>query len=455
MQELHQEVRGVGRGSGRLPDDRVPHQRRARRQVRADRGEVEGRDGEDEALERPVLHPVPHALARDRLLLVDPRHELDVEAVEVDHLAGRVDLGLVRGLRLAEHRRGVERRAPRAGQELGCAEEDRGALLPGAGATSPPRPRRRRGSPCPPRPAPPWWASARTWLFLCGITISAVVPVVTSSPPITSGSSMRSDCIWSSRRRSCSRSGEPGAYSLTGSFVGAGGRKMPGALIGLILRFRPCPQRTSATRRGVGVWGRSGSRDRLLHHELPRPAVEQRGKSHPLGDRFVRYFAGEPDDFLDVSIELDGATEFELELTRGAAATQSRRDGDVRRAGRARRASERTACSGIVLRSQPLLDRGSLPPGRGGRRARLVRLARRRVQATAAGARRCRCLRSCETSWPGSSRNGTATGSRSSPGWRTRPGACTSTGAGRSGCTSTSRAPRLRVAPSASSVSSA
>ena len=130
-QELHQEVRGVGRGSGRLPDDRVPHQRRARRQVRADRGEVERRDGEDEALERPVLHPVPHALARDRLLLVDPRHELDVEAVEVDHLAGRVDLGLVRGLRLAEHRRGVERRAPRAGQELGCAQEDCGALLPG------------------------------------------------------------------------------------------------------------------------------------------------------------------------------------------------------------------------------------------------------------------------------------------------------------------------------------
>ena len=145
-QELHQEVRGVGGGSGRLPDDRVPHQRRARRQVRADRGEVERRDGEDEALERPVLHPVPHALARDRLLLVDPRHELDVEAVEVDHLAGRVDLGLVRGLRLAEHRRGVERRAPRAGQELGGAEEDCGALLPGAGATSPPRPRRLRRS---------------------------------------------------------------------------------------------------------------------------------------------------------------------------------------------------------------------------------------------------------------------------------------------------------------------
>jgi len=56
--------------------------------------------------------------------------------------------------------------------------------------------------------------------------------------------------------------------------------------------------------------------DRLLHHELPRPAVGQRGRGHPLGVRFTRYFAGEPDDFLDVPIELDGATEFELELTR-------------------------------------------------------------------------------------------------------------------------------------------
>ena len=45
-------------------------------------------------------------------------------------LAGRVDLGLVRRLRLAEHRGCVERVAPRAGEELGGAVEDRGALLP-------------------------------------------------------------------------------------------------------------------------------------------------------------------------------------------------------------------------------------------------------------------------------------------------------------------------------------
>src|SRR5262245_12374858 len=64
---------------------------------------------------------------------------------------------------------------------------------------------------------------------------------------------------------------------------------------------------------GVGELWLDG--DRLLHHELPRPAVEHRSRRHALGDRFARYFAGRADDFLDVRIELDGATEFERELT--------------------------------------------------------------------------------------------------------------------------------------------
>ncbi len=64
---------------------------------------------------------------------------------------------------------------------------------------------------------------------------------------------------------------------------------------------------------GVGEMWLEG--DRLLHHELPRPGVEDRGRRHALGERFVRYFAGQPDDFLDVKIELDGATDFERELT--------------------------------------------------------------------------------------------------------------------------------------------
>jgi methylated-DNA-[protein]-cysteine S-methyltransferase len=64
---------------------------------------------------------------------------------------------------------------------------------------------------------------------------------------------------------------------------------------------------------GVGEMWLDG--DRLLHHEHPRPAVERRGRGHVLGERLVHYFAGRPDDFLDVPLELDGATEFERELT--------------------------------------------------------------------------------------------------------------------------------------------
>ena len=64
---------------------------------------------------------------------------------------------------------------------------------------------------------------------------------------------------------------------------------------------------------GVGEMWLDG--DRLLHHELPRPTVEHRGREHVLGDRLVRYFAGRSDDFLDVPIELEGATVFELGLT--------------------------------------------------------------------------------------------------------------------------------------------
>ena len=63
--------------------------------------------------------------ARDRLLLEDLPAERDVEAQEVDELAGAVDLGLERRLALAEHRRGVERVAPRPGEQVGRAQQHR------------------------------------------------------------------------------------------------------------------------------------------------------------------------------------------------------------------------------------------------------------------------------------------------------------------------------------------
>ena len=64
---------------------------------------------------------------------------------------------------------------------------------------------------------------------------------------------------------------------------------------------------------GVGELWLEG--DRLLQHELPQAGVAERGSGHELADRFRLWFAGEADDFLDVELDLDGATEFELALT--------------------------------------------------------------------------------------------------------------------------------------------
>src|SRR3712207_9139169 len=74
-------------------------------QVAGDRGEVERRDRVDEALERTVVDPVPDAGRAHRLLGHDLAGEVHVVAPEVDQLAGAVDLRLVGGLRLTQHRR--------------------------------------------------------------------------------------------------------------------------------------------------------------------------------------------------------------------------------------------------------------------------------------------------------------------------------------------------------------
>jgi O-6-methylguanine DNA methyltransferase len=64
---------------------------------------------------------------------------------------------------------------------------------------------------------------------------------------------MRSSCISRSRAWSSLRSGEPGAYDLTGSFTGGGGLKIPWALMGAIVKS--CSVRAELTRYSVSGWG--------------------------------------------------------------------------------------------------------------------------------------------------------------------------------------------------------
>ncbi len=64
---------------------------------------------------------------------------------------------------------------------------------------------------------------------------------------------------------------------------------------------------------GVGEMWLEG--DRLLHHELPRPGSAGDGGGHPLAARLVRYFASGQGDFRDVELDLDGASDFERDVT--------------------------------------------------------------------------------------------------------------------------------------------
>ena len=95
--------------------------------------------------------------------------------------------------------------------------------------------------------------------------------------------------------------------------------------------------------------------DRSAEHELPRRRSSSAGADHPLAERLVRYFAGERTTSSMTSIELEGATEFELALAEALRRVPRGETVTVRRAGGARRPAERAACRGHVLRAQPLL----------------------------------------------------------------------------------------------------
>ena len=70
---------------------------------------------------------------------------------------------------------------------------------------------------------------------------------------------------------------------------------------------------------GVGEVWLDG--ERVVWHEAPRSGIDPGGgRSHPLADRFVAYFAGEPVTFDDVEIDLEEYSDFHrllaLELRR-------------------------------------------------------------------------------------------------------------------------------------------
>ena len=132
-EDLQQEVRDEQGLRRRLEHHGVAHEHGRGRQVGGDRREVEGADREDESLERPVLETVPGRRVVVRLLAEELVREVGVVAPEVNGLAGGVDLRLVHGLRLAEHRGRVDGVAPRPGEHGRRPKQHRRALVEGGG----------------------------------------------------------------------------------------------------------------------------------------------------------------------------------------------------------------------------------------------------------------------------------------------------------------------------------
>ena len=118
---------------GRLPQCHVAHQSGRRGKVSGNCREVERRNGQDESLQRTVLHAVPNSGRALRLLGVDFDHELHVKAQKIGEFAGRIDFGLVHCFGLSQHGCRIDFVAVGPTHEVGRAQENSGAFKPGHG----------------------------------------------------------------------------------------------------------------------------------------------------------------------------------------------------------------------------------------------------------------------------------------------------------------------------------
>ena len=130
LEHLHQEVVGVQSRRRGFPDSNVTHHSGCHVQVRGDRGEVERCQGEDEALQRTILHAVQDTRIRIGLIGIDLAGIEGAETQEVDQFARCVDLGLEGVLTLTQHHGCVQDIAIFRSQQLCHTQHDGSTLYP-------------------------------------------------------------------------------------------------------------------------------------------------------------------------------------------------------------------------------------------------------------------------------------------------------------------------------------
>ena len=285
----------------------------------------------------------------DRLLLVDPRHELDVEAVEVDRArrrrrsrpGGRSSTGRAssrrsassaRGRRAARRRAGRSRRAPpRASRDqssqaspaasiarstsFGAALVDVGehvALAVGHDGLG-----RRAGGHV---------LAADHERDLDPLALHLVEPAAELLALGRSGRVVLDGLVDRLRRVGRSR----GAHAVDSTIPASGVRRLM------------CVTKPDGW--GVGELWLEG--DRLLHHELPRPGAARERRGAPARRRLVALLRRRAGTTSATSSSTSTERrDFERALTEALRRVPCGRDGHLRRAGRARRASERAAGS--------------------------------------------------------------------------------------------------------------
>ena len=149
LEQAHDEVRGELLGVRRLPHHGVAEQRGRGRQVAGDRGEVERRDREHEALERAVLQPVPAAGDRRGLLgeqapakcTLNRQKSISSQAASISAWNGDLDWPRIVDALIM---------SARPGQQVGGLEQDRGPVVEGS-SRQPGRPAAARSRPRRPR----------------------------------------------------------------------------------------------------------------------------------------------------------------------------------------------------------------------------------------------------------------------------------------------------------------